>query len=342
MKSFCLLVAFLVLSPSKAFDSDKFLKKFCKISSECLHFVRNVEVLCCEDVTFTKEELEEIQTEDFEISQQDNVFFGRGVIGIVNSNFFSKFPNASEMSFANSNLSLKNKEEAFTNSQLKKLNFYEAEISDNINSIAFHSLTDLESLVFMGNRFEFKELDSILLKRNRNLKNLMVVFNRDRQTIHKDAFKNLFSLETLVMYNVGQMIPSGLIKNNTNIKNLTIASSSLTKVPDNIPESVEVLNLSVNRIKVISKKDFQNLGHLKELRINYSALEEIEEDTFDELIELETLSLSLNKLTAITPRHFENCVRLKWINLASNELLNDTIVENLKKNVKFEIVLNRI
>lgn len=324
------------------FDSDGFLKKYCKISSECLNIVNNAEVLCCEDVTFSKEELEEIQTEDFEITQNTNVFFGRGNMGIVNGNFFSKFSNATEMTFASSKISLKNQEKTFTNSQLRKLNFYENEISDNMNSLAFHTLSDLESLVLMENAFEFKEIDSTLLKRNRNLKNLMIVFGKDGLRVDEDAFKNLFTLETLVMYNLDQRLPSGLIKNNTNIRNLIIASSCLSKVPENIPGSVEVLNLSVNKISRISREDFSGLGNLKELRINYSDLEVIEEDSFDDLGKLETLSLSLNKLTSLTPRHFEKCVNLKWVNLASNELLDSRVIETLKKNVKFEIVLNKI
>lgn len=342
MRSFRIILVFFLVSSVKAFDSEKFLKEFCKISSECLNILNNAEVLCCEDVTFAKEELEEIQTEDFTITQNPNIFFGRSEIGSVNGNFFSKFPNATQMTFASSKFSLKNKDEAFTNSQLRKLNFYDNQISDNINSLAFHTLSDLESLVLTGNTFEFKEIDSTLLKRNRNLKSLMISLGKDGLKFDKDTFKNLFNLESLVMYNLGQMLPSGLMKNNTNIRNLIIASSGLSKVPENIPDSVEVLNLSVNKIKVISRDDFEDLRNLKELRINYSDLEVIEEDSFDDLVELEMLSLSLNKLTSLTPRHFEKCVSLKWVNLSSNELMDGEVIENLRKNVKFEIVLNKI
>lgn len=331
-----------IFTISTAFDVDSFLKKFCKISTECLNYIRTEDVLCCENVAFSKEEFLEIQENDFQISSAESVFFGKGDLGTVNGNFFSKFPNATEMTFANTKISLKNKDGAFTNSQLRKLNFYECELSDNLNSNSLHALEDLESLVLIGNEMEFKIIDSTFLKRNKNIKHLMIIFNKDQQTLSKDAFKNLWNLESLIIYNMKENLPSNLIKNNTNLNYLILASSLFTKVPENIPSSVEVLNLSANKIKHVSRRDFQNIGNLKELRIIFNGLETIDEDSFDDLVKLEKLSLGINNLTTLTPRHFENCLSLKWINLASNELMPMEVIEDLRRNSTFDIILDKI
>ncbi|XP_076262659.1 toll-like receptor 2 type-1 isoform X2 [Rhynchophorus ferrugineus] len=91
--------------------------------------------------------------------------------------------------------------------------------------------------------------------------------------------------------------------------------------PKCLSSDVEVIDLSYNRIRKISRSDFQKHSHLKYLYLADNLITKIEDDTLADLGKLETLDLSLNGLGKIPPGIFQ-LPSLKMLYLSKNTNLN--------------------
>ncbi|XP_030756095.1 toll-like receptor 2 type-1 [Sitophilus oryzae] len=91
--------------------------------------------------------------------------------------------------------------------------------------------------------------------------------------------------------------------------------------PKCLSSDVEVVDLSFNRIRKISRSDFQKHPHIKYLYLADNLITNIEENTFEDLDKLETLDLSLNALGKLPPTIFK-LPSLKTLYLSQNTNLN--------------------
>lgn len=92
----------------------------------------------------------------------------------------------------------------------------------------------------------------------------------------------------------------------------------------------QVLDLSVNRIKKIFKKDMQRYTSLKLLYLSDNTIVQIEEDAFDSNTNLQVLDLSLNPFSRI-PKGIFHLPSLRKLYLSASELLQIAeIVEEAK------------
>lgn len=126
--------------------------------------------------------------------------------------------------------------------------------------------------------------------------------------------------------------------------------------------TLEKLNLSNNKITILSKDVFNGLDNLKELDIsknqinnirNNVFIEKINNNTFNKLKNLEILNLSNNKITTISKNAFDNLKKLEVLDLSSNNINNIDIIylfkelQNLKvlnlsnNNININKVLNK-
>ena len=120
--------------------------------------------------------------------------------------------------------------------------------------------------------------------------------------------------------------------------------AELTSVPEDLPETSTILNLSKNNlstiflfsfgnvprlkelylnsnnINTIIEGSFKNLSHLKSLDLSENSLEIVSSGTLVGLNNLENLSLSYNRLSFITNKTFSQFKKLKYLNLMGNEL----------------------
>lgn len=137
----------------------------------------------------------------------------------------------------------------------------------------FSKLSNLETINFQGNRFEvFPEVICSL----KNLKYLDLRSNSLR--IIPDSISNLKSLEYLdLSYNI---FISNISANFIQLKNLKklFLVNSLCFFPsfNSFPENLEVIDLSINRLKDIPDSIFK-LKNLKDLNLNDNRIESIPE-----------------------------------------------------------------
>ncbi|XP_075156654.1 kekkon 4 [Haematobia irritans] len=130
-------------------------------------------------------------------------------------------------------------------------------------------------------------------------------------------------------------------KKTADCKNLTLSS-----VPENLSNEVQVLDLSLNRIVYLEENAFltADLTNLHKLYIRNSSLQHIDPRTFTQLEILIELDLSNNHLRVLQPNVFGRLVKVRAIVLNGNQLeaLGDGIFQNLKYLHKIELKDNRL
>ncbi|KAM7348511.1 kekkon 4 isoform 1-T11 [Cochliomyia hominivorax] len=130
-------------------------------------------------------------------------------------------------------------------------------------------------------------------------------------------------------------------KKTADCKNLT-----LTAVPENLSNEVQVLDLSLNRIVYLEENSFLNadLTNLHKLYIRNSTLQHIDPRSFTQLEILIELDLSNNMLHTLQANLFARLVKVRAIILNGNQLvsLGDGIFQNLKYLHKIELKDNRL
>ncbi|XP_073830640.1 kekkon 4 [Musca autumnalis] len=130
-------------------------------------------------------------------------------------------------------------------------------------------------------------------------------------------------------------------KKTADCKNLTLSS-----VPENLSNEVQVLDLSFNRIVYLEENAFltADLTNLHKLYIRNSSLQHIDPRTFTQLEILIELDLSNNLLKVLQANLFARLVKVRAIVLNGNilEALGDGIFQNLKYLHKIELKDNRL
>ncbi|XP_075889139.1 toll-like receptor 1 [Nelusetta ayraudi] len=104
---------------------------------------------------------------------------------------------------------------------------------------------------------------------------------------------------------------------------VNLSSKNLSAVPDDLPPTVEYLDLSCNRITALHTGDFKNTTSLRFLNMSWNSLGEIHPQTFLRTPLLESLDLSHNGLRNLSGQQFLlHTQNLLMLNLAHNEFFS--------------------
>ncbi|XP_003230533.2 toll-like receptor 2 [Anolis carolinensis] len=93
---------------------------------------------------------------------------------------------------------------------------------------------------------------------------------------------------------------------------------NLIRVPPDLPETLEALDLSYNKIRRISAGDFAALTRLKSLDLRYNDLSYVDDDAFASNLLLEQLDLFNNSLLTIPSNALKDLKRLKVLSMSNN------------------------
>lgn len=118
---------------------------------------------------------------------------------------------------------------------------------------------------------------------------------------------------------------------------LDLSFNNLSHVPKGLPRSLNMLNLTVNRIQHIFKDDFSGLCHLNILKLQGNCPRcqnsqhpcvpcpngslDIDSDAFENLTHLDELNLAANSLEHLNPSWFKSLTKLRKLFLAENFLI---------------------
>lgn len=142
----------------------------------------------------------------------------------------------------------------------------------------------------------------------------------------------------------------------TKLQDLDLSFNNLSHVPKGLPQSLNTLNLSSNKIQHIFKDDFSGLSQLKILKIQLNCPRcensphpcvpcsngslDIDTEAFEDLNHLELLNLAGNSLEYLNPLWFKSLHQLKRLLLSENFLLKSVTeeAEFLRHLPKLEII----
>lgn len=116
-----------------------------------------------------------------------------------------------------------------------------------------------------------------------------------------------------------------------------LSSRNLSSVPRDMPQTVEYLDLSRNRIRQLHKGDFNDITLLRFLNVSWNSLEEIDPETFLDTPLLENLDLSHNQLKNLSNQQYLfHTGNLRVLNLVRNKFLTMTLGSEFSSLVKLE------
>lgn len=240
------------------------------------------------------------------------------------------------------------------------------------NSIHDVSLTDfvnLESLVLNSN--QLMNLD--FLQDFQNLKHLHVEDN-DLRTIRADDFRYHLGLENINLagnfisriesstfdrltklkyLNISHNVLIGLefftiLSQLSSLEVLDLSSNKITEVPSLKlfkMNNLKTLNLANNFITEIPDKSLSGLFSLRQLRLQNNEIQSIHPNAFNQLFGLAYLDVSKNKLQYLDPNIFTiPSVNLKKLFLQDNQLsaLAETVFANARKLIQLDLSKNQL
>lgn len=288
--------------------------------------IRNADsLIICSNFTLAISDIYEIQTEDFNISSHKFIEFKNCNVGIVNENFFSKFPEALSMSFESCKVLLSSSILPVTPriSKIRNLSFHTSTIKDHLKTNAFQSLPELHTLYLNMIHLKDKTLDRFLLMNLSKLEQLSC-YQCGFDRIQRGALDDLTNLKHVSFYNTNlSYVHTNMFKRNKHLEIVEFYGNKLKKIPYNFfPKSVKTVMIEKNPIGFLRKNQLKKLHQLEVLFLDNNDIENVHKQAFDGLKNLRTLSLSENKIRELSKRHFKALERLSSLHLRGNPLGN--------------------
>ncbi|CAG0905826.1 unnamed protein product [Darwinula stevensoni] len=185
----------------------------------------------------------------------------------------------------------------------------------------FAGMEDLETLDLSLN--QIIDLESNQFPNMRKLRSLDLSRNL-LQRVKRDAFQDQGSLESLdVSYNLIHDLESQSLRPLRRLRSLDVCNNSLIAVDDVFQDlpSLEVLDLSENKMEKVTERSFHALPRLKVLTLSKNAISTVQSGSFQDLENLKTVDLSRNRIQKIEPRAFRSLPSVKEIHLEHNQLM---------------------
>ncbi|KAM8825807.1 leucine-rich repeat and immunoglobulin-like domain-containing nogo receptor-interacting protein 4b [Synchiropus picturatus] len=104
-------------------------------------------------------------------------------------------------------------------------------------------------------------------------------------------------------------------------EDVSCARQVLILVPDNIPNTVQHLDLSFNKIRTVARNQFFGLGRLVDLDLSSNSISMIELEAFQGLPKLRLLHINNNHLKILPAGVFSGLSGLTFLDLSHNEIL---------------------
>lgn len=310
----------------KYFDKIEFLNKCHEVFAYTAYFrFRFGPTLVCKNITLSEDDILSFKFEDFQITREQNVVFEHCNVGPLNSDFFRQFPNTKNMLFYDCSMELKPSMLRIENNTIETLAIHSSTVKGNRYTSALQALPNLKVFVLYDTTLESSVIDSDLLKENRKLEDITLAKNITE--IEENAFDNAVDLHSLYLsgLNMSEWNPR-FIQKNKKLTSLTLYEP-LTSFPKGIPNTVRDISLTYSLFKKICREDLSTFINLENLSITQSSLEDIEEDSLDDLKELLYLNLNTNNIKHLSTRHIKYCKRLQEVLLIGNPMRSFYLIE---------------
>lgn len=326
-------ILFLCNACVQGFDLREFVKSYCTLES----YRRDRVELKCSDFKFSQSVVDDIQSNDFIITNLTRVHFQNCDIGVVNDNFFAKFPLVEEFRLSNVIFTTSPPTRGFVlPSPLKIIDMVitEGRMTHTQNCNFLSAMPDLEYVHLGSVDVDFKTMDMNFFQNNPkiswiSLKNLSFV------GFEEGIFDTLGELGYMYIDKVKlEYIPTSILTKNTKLRILYLDHCGLKKVPElKYPKSLNSLSLSNNNITTISASSFKNMENVTVLKLDNNNIGNFWLETFDDLKNLTTVDLSNNKITEISKDHFWKLEEMALIDLRLNDIESTDLEEFVNVNV---------
>lgn len=339
----CVLLYTLLFITTNAFDVDVFLSLNCyKKEDESLTEASIKEHTFCERFTLNAKEVEELQTLNFVISNENSMVFKNCDIGIFNDNFLKKFPSALSIQLHNVTFTMTSS--SGINHPLRELSIYGGNITSKQYYKAWRNLAELRTFVLgststSGKYLMQETMFQDFFRGNKKLESIKI-FKENITHIDPFVFRGLPDLRSVHLTDLNlKSLPPRLFYY-IGLENVDLSGNKFDRFPQlseiNVNSTLQQVVLIGCNIKNVTKMDLRYLTELQYLVLDGNKIESFDKEVFKELPNLRYLSLVGNELKNQTLLDFGMPPHLEALNVEWN-YLNITYFIPDNWNEEFEV-----
>lgn len=319
-----LFVFLTILQISSSFNVDSWVKRYCVTNKNVEFPIKSTSNFYCENVAFTKQELEDIQKGGFVISNNKRIIFNGGDIGIVNKKFLKKFSRCEELVLYNVKMKFDTTNDRVTH-PLQTFTMHSSTVSGNKDTPFFKSFPNLKEITLFGNKFDYKVLDKETFGVNNKIIKLSIKHN-NFEDIKDDTLSGLPNLKELTIgAGLVQLSPQ-LLSGADKLETLSLSGNKFQEIPcEGLPKGIDNLDLSENKITQLKFEKCKFLKSIRNFDLSENGIEYLNAGIFDPLEYVENIDLSKNKLNYFTKSHVQNLKYLEKIDLSGNRITGTDI-----------------
>lgn len=292
------------------------------------------EHLFCENFIFSSDEIYELQSRHFVISNDESVVFQNCITGAFNHKFLKKFPKA--ISIQLNNVTFTMTPSRSTTHPLSEISIYGGHITQEQNYRTWNNLTELRTFILgrtSGSYTENKTIGTDFFQGNKKLESIKI-FKEDIEYIEDNALEKLYYLQSISLTDLKlKSLPTKLFSNNTFLEFVNLSGNLFGRFPTNFfPVYTKYMTLIGCNITKITEMDFIYRKPLQFLILDDNKISNIQPNIFKGLIHLRYLSIAGNQLRNITFLDFGNLEELQSLNVEWNYLNTSNFLPDDWKN----------
>lgn len=217
----------------------------------------------------------------------------------------------------------------------------------SILDLSFNQIESIEEFTFS----DLMQLKSVYLNNNRIKEFYFSDFNNFNYVQTSLEFPNLKELK---LNNNNLELKQYLNSKLVHLQNLKTIDFSFNSIQSdefsssllfrNVKNELLNLNLSFNKLSILSAKYFKYMIKLKILDLSFNKIFKLEQDVFKVNLNLEVLDLKENGLKNLHVDCFKGLFRLEYLNLSGNFLvyLEENLFSDLKSLIDLDLSNNRL
>ena len=191
------------------------------------------------------------------------------------------------------------------------------------HTLANGTVVDVGHVVFSGD--DFPRMPKIIQETTKQPISAVTLLEINTRVLNEEFFGNEGENLTYFVGYVGNKLSleAFVYQSCASLEVLELGGNKISSIPPDAFVGLHKLirlELSQNKLSLVNKEWFRDMGNLERLDLSFNELEEIPEDSLAALTKLKRLNLNSNNIEIVSRKTFQHNEQLQFIDLNLNEI----------------------